>query len=79
MRKLYVVLCPRSWREGIASVTTDGEPVELDIRTPSGCCGYLPVFETRRAAEAWSGGLFEVVEFLVVSAAPTTDPARVTC
>ena len=79
MRTVYVVLCPKSWRDGLASETADGVPIEVDIRTPAGCYGYLPIFETRPAAEAWSGGRFEVVEFTVYPITPLTSGIHAAC
>jgi hypothetical protein len=79
MRTVYVVLCPKSWRDGLASETADGVPVEVDIRTPAGCYGYLPIFETLPAAQAWSGGLFEVVEFMVYSSPAASAAVHAAC
>jgi hypothetical protein len=67
VKTLYMVLCPKTWEDGLTSQTLDGEPVEVQIRSPQGCCGYLPLFDNRPAAEEWSAGRFEVVEFRVVT------------
>jgi hypothetical protein len=79
LKTLYLVLCPKSWRDGLASQTAEGEPVEVEIRSPIGCCGYMPIFETRPAAEEWSGGQFEIVEFRLYAGMGAGAPSHAVC
>ena len=54
-------------------------PRWVEIRSPQGCCGYLPLFDTRPAAEAWAAGRFEVVEFRVVPGPAGYSAGRAVC
>ncbi|MHB8533389.1 MAG: hypothetical protein ACYDC2_11785 [Solirubrobacteraceae bacterium] len=55
-RLFYVVMAIKAWED--LKLTAHGFPFQARLARPDddGCIGFLPVFETREAAEAYRAG-----------------------